>query len=273
MVVINWVGAFQHPPSRLRRRQPPQAHPSVISVKRYVMLTVSSSASRDTTALWEAATRIAIEGIPRWYPRSTPVDCRYQIPILKAVDVEVLPTTATAYNKRGQASHPESTLLHFCVNDARLRPLLHQPQRYLEGFSRAWGLSTPDCSIRADAPRDLKIQAVRLNRMVGAYYQSRGFRVIPHVRWCDSRDYDYCFSGVNPGSPVMISTYGSWRAPALRDGLIRGLPELWDRLTPYVVFVYGTVDHPAFDQLGRRTQLVHLLDDWTRARKRSKLNG
>ena len=45
------------------------------------------------------------------------------------------------------------------------------------------------------------------NRWCGAYWASKGIRVIPSVNWGDESTFDFCFDGVEKGSIVAVSTY------------------------------------------------------------------
>lgn len=209
-------------------------------------------------------------GSPRdWFPFGVPTFGEWQIPLIRAPLVDHLPASATAFDKRGQAADLGATLLHFYVADPKLRTQILRPQRFVARFEGAWGLTSPDFSIGTGMPVQDRVQAVWANRAVGAYYQSRGLRVVPHIRWGDSRDYDYCFLGVEPGSAVAVSNHGCWRSPELRRAFLDGLPVLIERLQPSIIFVHGTLDDPLFGRLGSRTAFVHLAPDRTRAANRA----
>lgn len=215
--------------------------------------------------IWEAGRDLFTTGFPDWYPNWWPVEPEMQMPVLDIPCFDIAPVSATAFDKRGKASSPQATLLHCYVADRKLRSQLSRPQRFLEPFSHFWGITSPDFSIRAGDPKDLRIMAVRLNRMVGAFYQSKGIRVIPHLRWCDSRDYPFCFLGIQPSSTVSVSTHGLWRDQTLRKSILDGLNVLCERLSPPAVFVHGALPDAQFRAVAKRTQLIHFKDDRTRA--------
>lgn len=219
--------------------------------------------------IWNAAVTMATAGPPDWFPYGVPVDPVHHLPILTAPDLSSMPIVATAFDKRGSAPDVGATLLHFYVQDQKLRTQLLHPQSFVQSLALAWGITSPDFSMWADAPRDLRILSVRMNRMLGAYYQSRGLRVVPSLRWIDSNDYDFCFAGVEIGSAVSVSTHGLWQAGKLRQGFLNGLHEAVERIEPRAIFVYGTVNHVVFRDIARKTDLVHFEDDRTRARKRA----
>lgn len=219
-----------------------------------------------SSPLWEAAARHLVHGVPGWYPYGVETVGRWQIPVLDPPHIDSLPALATAFDKRGKVADRTNTLLHCYVKDDRLAPQLRDPRPFVARFAGFWGVVPPDFSIRASDPLDLRVLAVRMSRAVGAPYQSRGLRVIPNLRWGDSRDFDFCFDGIRPGAAVCVSNHGCWRPARLRQGFLIGLEEMVGRLSPSIVFVHGTMDHPLFRDLGQSTRFVRLLPDRTRVR-------
>ena len=53
----------------------------------------------------------------------------------------------------------------------------------------------------------MQLYNVFRNRWCGAYWASKGPRVIPTVNWGDKSTFDFCFDGIEKGSVVAVSTY------------------------------------------------------------------
>ena len=53
----------------------------------------------------------------------------------------------------------------------------------------------------------MQLYNVFRNRWCGAYWVSKGLRVIPTVNWGDESTFDFCFEGIERGSVVAVSTY------------------------------------------------------------------
>lgn len=229
------------------------------------MLVPDKSALAPPLSIFPAVVDRIADGPPTWIPYGRPTVSEWQIFQLDAPVVEDRPTVALAFDRLGQADELDRTLVHFYVQDPKLRRQASRPFRYVSRFENAWGITSPDFSIAMEMPKHHRIDAVWWNRAVGAFYQSRGIRVIPQIRWCDRQDYDYCFLGVSPGSVVAVSNHGCWRNHSLRQGFLNGLPVMIERLEPPIVFVYGTVGHPVFDQLRSKTEFYHLECERTRA--------
>lgn len=203
---------------------------------------------------------LLVRNIP-WFPYGVEVVSQWQIPVIPKPDLATMPQRYMAFDKRRRGTDAGDVLMHFYVDDVKLRRRIHRPQLDIERFAGTWGLLSPDYSIDKEMPIQFRVTAVWANRCVGAFYAAHGLRVIPSIRWCDSSDFGFCFLGVQEGSAVGVSNHGIRRTPPLWQGFLAGLPEMIERLQPPVVFVHGTTDHLLFRQLGRRTEFVHVLPD------------
>ena len=53
----------------------------------------------------------------------------------------------------------------------------------------------------------------------------------------------------------------------LRQGFVRGLHEMIERIDPPVIFLHGTVSDRGIAAAGRKTHIVHFVDDRSRVRQ------
>lgn len=205
-----------------------------------------------------------LAGRPDWYPNAVKTVGPAQIPVLQPPLYDELPRQILAYDKRG-ADPSGGSLLHFCVRDAKLRHPARAPQSYVSDFASAWGVLTPDFSITDQMPTWQRQMSVWWNRAIGVYFQCRGLRVVPHIRWRNRADYDYCFAGIQAGSTVAVSNYGSRRDRSLAWDFEQGLYALVERLAPDRVLVYGSTQQRAFRDLAGRTEFIAYPTDIARA--------
>ncbi len=77
---------------------------------------------------------------------------------------------------------------------------------------------------------------IYMNRWLGCLWQSHGCVALPTVSWAQEDTYDICFSGVEKGSIVIISTLG---CEDNQDIFIKGYKEMIRRINPSLVIVYG----------------------------------
>ena len=80
------------------------------------------------------------------------------------------------------------------------------------------------------------------NRWCGAYWASKGIRVIPTINWGDVSSFDFCFCGVEKGSTVAVSTYMASAHNNHADQkawFMKGYNEMLNRIQPEKVICYN----------------------------------
>ena len=98
---------------------------------------------------------------------------------------------------------------------------------------------TPDYSCYLDMNRNQQIYNVYRSRLIGAWCQQNGIKVVPTVTWGASDTYDFAFSGVEKGCAVAVSTVGITRRPLPRHLFKRGMAELIRRIEPECIYIHG----------------------------------
>ena len=71
-----------------------------------------------------------------------------------------------------------------------------QLKEELQKLSEFYCVLSPDFSLFTNMPRALQIESVFKNRWCGAFWQSKGLKVIPTVSWSDEKSFDFCFEGM-----------------------------------------------------------------------------
>ena len=80
------------------------------------------------------------------------------------------------------------------------------------------------------------------NRWCGAYWASKGMRVIPTVNWGDESTFDFCFEGIEKGSVVAVSTYMASEHDHRSDQkewFMAGYNEMLQRIEPEKIICYN----------------------------------
>ena len=126
--------------------------------------------------------------------------------------------------------------VHFFVDDYRFSGIYDNPDRSLGRFSQYSFLLTPDFSTYADMDLWRQLESVVKNRWIGAYWQSKGLKVIPTVSWSSSRSFEFCFDGVERNATVAVSTLGCRKS---KLGFMRGYEAMLERLEPKSVICFG----------------------------------
>lgn len=163
------------------------------------------------------------------------------MPIIKANNIDfddILELRTTHYSNLKYAKSKSKTLLNGFCNDDVLERFWNNPLKYVVAFFEFLRIGSPDFSIYPGMSRYEIEHNVFKNRWLGALWQLYGIKVIPTIGWGDKTTYDICFSGVEPGSMVIISTIGCQKNT---DIFIEGYHEMMKRINPPLVIVIGKI--------------------------------
>ena len=134
-------------------------------------------------------------------------------------------------------------MVHFFLYDYHFDRVWSSPDKDIETLAQYRAVLSPDFSMYREMAPVMQIYNVFRNRWCGAYWASKGIRVIPTVSWGDENTFDFCFEGIAPGSAVAVSTYmvsehGNHKDQ--KDFFMKGYNEMLRRINPSVVICYNT---------------------------------
>lgn len=153
-------------------------------------------------------------------------------------------------------------IVHFYLYDYKFESVWKKPSDYTERLRKFKAVLTPDFSMYLEMHPLEKLHNVFRNRWIGAYYASKGLRVIPSVSWGDEDTFDYCFEGIAKNSVVSVSTYmvsAHGRTPAQKEFFLKGYNELLRRVEPEYVLCYNT---PFPEMEGNIVTVDYELSSW-----------
>lgn len=163
-----------------------------------------------------------------------PIIRREIIPFSHFDGIEVI----SYHNLKTNSPNNKYLALMFKNDKDGLNVLWNHPFKKLGIFSSCYAISTPDYSIQPGMnPIDIKHNIYKA-RWLGVFWQSYGIKVFPAVSWWGEDTFDICFSGIEEGSIVVLSTIG---VKNHFDIFIRGYREMINRLKPILIIVYGDV--------------------------------
>ena len=87
-------------------------------------------------------------------------------------------------------------MVHFFLYDYRFERVWKNPDSDLERLSRYRAVLSPDFSMYLEMAPVIQLYNTFRNRWCGAYWASKGMRVIPTVNWGDESTFDFCFEGI-----------------------------------------------------------------------------
>ncbi len=198
----------------------------------------------------------------------------WEIPIIRKVHLDILPTLLRPFSHRG-ATQIKDEYICFYEHDILFEAVLKETAKYLDDMRKCDGIISPDCSLYRDMPLILQAMNTYLNRAVGYFFQKHGIIVIPNVRWGDERSYrgipgllePFAFKGVERGSVVSIGTYGCVRGEENRFYFKDGLHEMLNVIAPEKVLVYGNMPDEIFGDVVESVEFFRY-EDWTTIRKK-----
>lgn len=183
----------------------------------------------------------------------------YDMPLIRKqdIDVEKIQLLCYADARNGDEKNKDKTI-HFFTYDWKFGKVYDNPDEELEKLGQYYALFSPDFSVFTNMPLALQIESVFKNRWCGAFWQSRGLRVIPTVSWGDERSFDFCFDGIEEGSAVVVCTY--CRENCEEDFML-GYNEMMKRIKPSVVLCY---DEPFPAMTGNIKEFLPTAYEWTK---------
>ena len=134
-------------------------------------------------------------------------------------------------------------MVHFFLYDYRFERVWKIPDNDIEKLSRYRAVLSPDFSIYLEMAPVMQLYNVFRNRWCGAYWSSKGIRVIPTVNWGDESTFDFCFEGIEKGSVVAVSTYMASEHDNRSDQkewFMAGYQEMLRRIEPEKIICYNT---------------------------------
>ena len=134
-------------------------------------------------------------------------------------------------------------MVHFFLYDYRFERVWKNPDNDIEKLSRYRAVLSPDFSIYLEMAPVMQLYNVFRSRWCGAYWASKGLRVIPTVNWGDESTFDFCFEGIEKGSVVAVSTYMASEhdnRQDQKDWFMAGYNEMLRRIEPEKIICYNT---------------------------------
>lgn len=162
----------------------------------------------------------------------------YGMPVMhkaREFDLDVLNINPTNLQNLKKGNNSNKLVLPFNY-DKVLKKYWDDPLKYIPLFQTVMGIGTPDFSIYENMNRNQILINVYQNRWLGCLWQHYGINAIPTIGWATPDTYDICFSGVEKGSVIMISTIGCQNNKKM---FLQGYFEMKRRLSPTLVIVYG----------------------------------
>lgn len=182
---------------------------------------------------------------------------KYEIPKLKKQDIDISKIQFLSYvdTKINDTENNDKTI-HFFTYDWKFKKVYENAEEELEKLKQYKYLLTPDFSMFTNMPVALQIESVFKNRWCGAYWQSKGLKVIPTISWGDEKSFDFCFEGIEEGSVVAVCTY--YRENCEEEFML-GYNKMLEKIKPSAVICY---DEPFEEMKGNIISFLPTAYEW-----------
>jgi len=160
----------------------------------------------------------------------------WQMPTIK--NDRFIPSDLIGFNY-AKSSKEKDCGIHFYVDDYQFERVWNYPEKYVDILSEYQCILSPDFSLYLDMPMAMKIWNIYRSRQIGAYYQSKGIKVIPTMSWAEEETFEFCFLGIPKESIVSVSTIGVKENKNALRIWNEGMKEMIRQIEPSTIIVYG----------------------------------
>ena len=163
----------------------------------------------------------------------------FSIPIIKKTNVNCIDwdkLSICGVQNLSKKRDNSNSLIHMFLDDKKLLALWNNPLKKIALFRTCAAIATPDFSIYPSMNYNDIRHNIYMNRWLGCTWQNYGNTVIPTIGWAGTETFDLCFSAVEEGTPVIISTIGCQNHE--KEFLV-GFNEMKKRLKPPMIIVFG----------------------------------
>ena len=153
-------------------------------------------------------------------------------------------------------------IVHFFLYDYKFERVWKHPDQDIEKLKSYRGVLSPDFSMYLEMATVMQLYDLFRNRWCGAYWASKGIRVIPTVSWGDEDTFEFCFEGIPKGSTVAVSTYmvsAHGHHADQKAFFMKGYRELLGRVEPERIICYN---EPFSEMEGNIVYVDYELSSW-----------
>lgn len=186
------------------------------------------------------------------------IGTKYDIPIIKKIDIEDLNLEFMSFKnikvKTFDYANVNKTI-HFFIDDHNFEKVYSNPLKYCKALAKYKYILSPDFSLYSSMPYPIQLHNVFKNRWCGAYWQRFGLRVIPTISWSTKESYSFCFTGVEKGAIVAVSTLACKKS---KEQFLEGYNMMLEVIEPSLIYCY---DKPFREMKGNIIYIGHWSTD------------
>ncbi|MGN1221920.1 MAG: DUF4417 domain-containing protein [Christensenellales bacterium] len=162
----------------------------------------------------------------------------FDLPILEQINE--IPKDVISFNYCKTCKTPEKYFVHFYIDDYQFERVWNRPKYYATILGRFKGIIAPDYSTYSNMPVAQQIFQVYKSRLISAYFQALGYKVIPNISWSDEKSLEWSLAGIPKHSTIALSTNGCLNKET-KDNFIKCYKKAIAELEPTTIIIIGDV--------------------------------
>ena len=151
-----------------------------------------------------------------------------------------IPKNLIAFNYAKTTKLKKELGVHFYIDDYQFERVWNKPTKYINLLKQFDCLIGPDFSMYKNFPSPLKIFNLYKQRLLTAYWQNLGIKVIPNVCWSSLDDLEFCLEGLPKNSVLALSTNGCLNKE-VKDEFVECFNKMIKILNPLKVIIIGSI--------------------------------
>lgn len=161
----------------------------------------------------------------------------YEMPVVRAINCPAPKEIVALYHiSRCKES---GCIPHFYAADGRFENIWKYPLKVLRTLVNYPMTVSPDFSVYEDLALPQKLWNIFRNKMLAAWWQYNGIKVIPNVSWIYGKDYAMSFDGWPQHSVIAVNSTGINGDERCKIMWLEGYKVMLETLKPIHILRYG----------------------------------
>ncbi len=183
-----------------------------------------------------------------------------EFPIIKTSSIEI-PKKLIRFSKIFKTDDFDQ-YVHFYEDDVNFERIWRNPQKYLDKLKEFKGVISPDFSLYRDMPLIMQLWNIFRSRTIANWLIENGVKVIPNIRFGDSRTINAACEGIDSDSIIAIGSHGCLKSSIDKNIFADGLDIVIKKLSPKVIILYGSKPSYIFQKYDERIKIIQYQDDF-----------
>lgn len=131
--------------------------------------------------------------------------------------------------------------IHFYIDDYQFERIWNNPIRYTKLLKNYDCVIGPDFSLYKNLPKPIQIYNLYRQRLLTAYWQNLGIKVIPNLTWSDEESLKITLDGMPKYSVIALSTNGCLKNKKTKNEFLKCFNKAINYLKPIKMLVIGNI--------------------------------